>query len=104
MPIVNINKAKKAPEEMDVKTTPEADYAKLMKRARCPKYKMMKGVFVKDDASYKYKGVDCGLNGVKFRFKMGEPTNMPEPVYKILLAAGKVAGGTLEEASEDAAK
>ena len=104
MPIVNINKAQKTAEEKRISTTPEADYAKLMKRAGCAKYRMMQSVFVKEDASYNYKGVDCVLNGVKFQFEMGQVANMPEPVYEILKNAGKVQGGTLLEEEKKAAE
>ena len=38
MAIVNLNKAQKSAEEKSIKTTPEAEYSKLMKRAGCAKY------------------------------------------------------------------
>lgn len=102
MAIVNLNKAQKSAEEKSIKTTPEDEYSKLMKRAGCAKYAMMQGVFVKDDPSYNYKGVDCFLNGAKFTFEMGQTANMPEPVYEILKNAGKVAGGKLLEETKAA--
>lgn len=84
-----------------LKRTPEADYPRLMKRAGAAKYDMMQGVYLKDDPAYKYKQVYAGLNGVDFYFVMGETANMPEPVYAILLEAGKVAGGTKAAAKDE---
>ena len=38
MAIVNLNKAQKSDEEKSIRTTPEEEYGKLMKRAGCAKY------------------------------------------------------------------
>ena len=77
---------------------------RLMKRAGCEKYRMVRGVYIMDDVGMEDKRITVGLNGVQFMLTTDTTVDLPEPLYEILKNAQRVRGGVLEEGEPEEGK
>lgn len=95
MPVVNKTTTKK-----EVKVTPAERVEALLKKAGCKAFGWYRSAYIMDDAGAKDKTINVGLNGYFFTLKMGEVTDIPEPLYELLENAHMVKGGAYEPPKE----
>lgn len=100
MPVMNTTKTVGKGKE----ATPIEKVEKKLKAIGCKNYGWYRGVVITDDMGMKDKSVNVGLQGQMFVVRLGEVSDIPEPLYEILKNANMVMGGVYEPPKKEPVK